>query len=338
MRYFIRRGLVLSGLIALPLIAISCGKSSNDRGVVTTAQTTVNMKADFASSAKTVVSESSKPGQLYKQSACPGSASLTDDPALSAGLDCDGDSGIVQYITPQRFKVAFKRLTFVKDDGSHVDIIPDRGTLANSLVFDITSLETITQKPVAEGTYSSFQAELYYYEIKMPINSAPEIIQSLRVYLSDDDFPAEGSLGHHQGDITFINANGTEIGWVGVATPWVPAALQTDKSAVDRPGSIDSETGHKRGLFGDTTLWNQAAFKQGNGKDLFLMEKPLGLVISGTTGKTVTFTFSTKDSWFFEDFDGNQKFNPCETIAAKDACAQNAEWAPIFSLPAITIQ
>jgi hypothetical protein len=171
----------------------------------------------------------------------------------------------------------------------------------------------------------------------MPINSSPTITQSIRVYLSDDDFPGEGGLGHHQGDITFIDADGNEMGWAGVGTPWTVDALQTDKALISRPGGTDSETGHQRGLFGNAELWDQATFMQGDGRDMFLITAPLGLTVSADLTKTVTFTFNVKDTWFYEDFDVNGLFNPCEN-GANDACAQNAEWAPIFNLPALSIQ
>jgi hypothetical protein len=336
MKIFFQTAAAISGLLVLLLTVISCGNSTSESGNAVTATTSVKMVADNTLSPTMGLYKTALFKQLTKQSAC--TTAAMDGPESVAGLDCDGDGGAVQYTTPESFKIAFKRLTFITGTNSKVDIIPDRGTLANSQVFNITSLATIAQQPLAAGTYASFQAEIYYYEIKMKINSSPEITQSLRVYLSDDDFPSEGDLGHHQGDITFIDASGAETGWVGVGTKWTAADLQTNKASVLRPGSTDSETGHQRGLFGDSTLWNQSAFNQGSGKDIFLLEKPLGLVISGTTGKTVTFSFSIKDSWFYEDFDGNQKFNPCESAAAKDACVQNAEWAAIFNPPAISIQ
>jgi len=45
--------------------------------------------------------------------------------------------------------------------------------------------------------------------------------------------------------------------------------------------------------------------------------------------------FNVKDSWFYEDFDDNQLFNPCDS---SDACGSNAEWSPIFKAPDIIIQ
>jgi hypothetical protein len=109
---------------------------------------------------------------------------------------------------------------------------------------------------------------------------------------------------------------------------------------VSRPGGTDPETGHQRGPFGDSNLWNQTAFMQGSGRDIYLMNAPLGLTgltVSADISKTVTVTFSVKDSWFWEDFEGDGRFAPCEN-GSIEACAPGSKWAPIFNLPVLTIQ
>jgi len=101
---------------------------------------------------------------------------------------------------------------------------------------------------------------------------------------------------------------------------------------------VDPETGHARGLFGNTALWDSTSFMQGASQDIYLMEGSFSVpVVVGSGNKTFSFTFDVADSWFFEDFDGNQKFNPCEN-GAGDACLSNAEWAPVFNNPAVTVE
>jgi hypothetical protein len=134
-----------------------------------------------------------------------------------------------------------------------------------------------------------------------------------------------------------IDQNGVELGWVGVAAPWTTAYLQTDPALVTRPGGTDAQTGHQRGLFGNNDLWNQAQFQQGGSRNVFLISASLGLTLTANQTRTVNLTFNVKDSWFWEDFDGDGKFNPCEN-GGLDACAGNAEWAPIFNLPVLTVQ
>ena len=293
----------------------------------------VKMKADFSSSSASAPFKAVPAEE--KLTSCPVEVFTEERSDYAAGLDCDQHGGVIQYLTPSKFKIALKRLTLVKDNGDHVDFVQEAGMLSQSLVYDLTAQVTLSQK-IQAGTYNALQAEIYYYEIMMPINN-PQGVQRIRVYLSDDDFPAEGSLGHHQGDITLIADDGNELGWVGVGTSWLTSTLQTDKSSVDRPGSTDTETGHQRGLFGDTTLWDQSEFVQGADRDIYLLTSPLSLVVSDKEKEIITVTFDVKDTWFWEDFDGDGHFNPCEN-GTKDACAANAAWAPLFKVPVLSVK
>ncbi len=332
-----RKIAILSAVLVISAAAISMyscsGGGSSDTPATGTAQAAVTMKADFTVAG----APQFKPFRMAAPhlTTCPSATTGMDGPDYVAGLDCDRDKGVTAFMTPSTFKVAVKRLSFMKSGGS-VDVVPDSGTLAQSTVFDITSQITISQLTLTEGQYTAVEAEIYYYEITMPLNN-PSVTQSIRVYLSDDDFPAEGNLGHHQGDITLIDQNGNELGWVGVATPWTLAALQTVPALVTRPGGTDTQTGHQRGLFGNGDLWNQTQFQQGSNRDIFLMSAPLGLTLSANVTRTVRFTFNVMDSWFWEDFDLDGKFNPCEN-GTLDACDASAEWAPIFNLPVLSVQ
>jgi hypothetical protein len=292
---------------------------------------TVNMKADFLTSSLAKPARPFELKGLVKIATCPAPQPAWDQPGYEAGLDCDNDGGVIQYITPTNYNVAFKRLTFIKDDGTEADIIADTGTLASSVVLDITSQVTIASPTLSSGDYTSIEAEIYYYELEMSINDPP-VTQAIRVYLSDDDFAGEGHLGHHQGDITLIAANGTELGWVDGGAKWEPAALVSPRGSVNGAGGTDSETGHLRGLYGDTSLWNQTAFVQGSTQDIYLATWPLNITVEDTD-QTVVFSFRVGDSWFYEDFDNNQQFNPCAGVS--DACAGGAEWSPLF--PAVSI-
>ena len=295
------------------------------------ARVTVDMKADFSTSSLAKPAILLGIEEFVKIATCPTIPPAWDQPGYEAGLDCDNDGGVIQYITPTNYKVAFKRLTFIKDDGTEVDIIADTGLLANSVVLDITSQVTIASPTLLSGDYTSIEGEIYYYELEMSINDA-SVTQAIRVYLSDDDFAGEGNMGHHQGDITLIAANGTELGWVDGGAVWEPAALVAPRDSINGAGGTDAETGHLRGLYGDASLWNQTAFVQGSTQDIYIATWPLNLTVE-ETDQTVVFSFRVGDSWFYEDFDNNQQFNPCGGVS--DACAGGAEWSPLF--PAVSI-
>lgn len=316
---------VLMGLFVMAFLnSCDSGTSANANGTAI-----VKMKADFAAN---VLPKPSYAVMRSKLVSCPSVTATMDTPQYDAGMDCDADGGVIQYLTPQSFKIALKRLTFIKDN-QPFHIISDTGTLAQAVVYDLSTVLTLPEKALPAGNYTGVEAEIYYYEITMPIND-PSSNTTIRIYLSDDDFPAEGSLGHHQGDITLVNGSGVELGWVGVAVPWTTGNLQTNPSSINRPGSTDGETGHQRGLYGNAQMWDQSQFSQGTGMDIYLLSAQFQMTISGNSSSAVTFTFPVKDSWFFEDFDNDQLFDPCQNTS--DACAGNAEWSPIFVGPEIS--
>jgi len=270
------------------------------------------------------------------------SASLTDCPAvlpgdndtpeLAAGLDCDGDGGIVAYATPSTFKVALKRLTFIEQGGATVDVVPDSGTLAAAQVVDLTGEIELATDELVPGTYAAYEAEIYYIEIVMPLYD-PGDPQTLRIYMSDDDFAAEGFLGHHQGDITLVSSAGEELGFVTTAQRWEIVTLLAQRGDTNGGGGTDPQTGHLRGLYGDTSLWDSQPLMQGSGQDTFIWRRPLGLTLAESDAR-VTFTFDASNVWFFEDYDADGRFNPCESL---DGCAEGASWSPLIEAPTVQI-
>jgi len=327
-------GRLMCAIVLLGIGFAGCGGGDGSKSMDSAnrqARVTVDMKADFSTSSHAKPARLLGIEEFVKIATCPTTTPVWDQPGYEAGLDCDNDGGVIQYITPTNYKVAFKRLTFIRDDGTEVDIIADTGTLANSVVLDITSQVTIASPALLSGDYTLIEGEIYYYELEMSIND-PSVTQAIRVYLSDDDFAGEGNMGHHQGDITLIAANGTELGWVDGGAEWEPAALVAPRGSINGAGGTDAETGHLRGLYGDTSLWNQTAFVQGSTQDIYIAAWPLNLTVE-ETDQTVVFSFRVGDSWFYEDFDNNQQFNPCGGVS--DACAGGAEWSPLF--PAVSI-
>ena len=289
------------------------------------AKTTIKLAADFQKDASAGASAASLP--------CDPLVSGGDFPGLQSGLDCDGNGGVVRYVTPLGFKVALKSLVFVDSNGNAIDIVADTGTLAQAQVLDLTQVVTLPLQNLAAGFYPPYRAEIYYYELTMPLYDAndPKI---LRIYASDDDFPAEGALGHHQGDITLIDSAGAELGFVDAGALWQIAALLQTRGTVNGAGGTDSETGHLRGLYGDANLWNDTTQMQGSAQDIFLIERGLNLTV-GQTDQAITLSFNVKDAWFYEDFDNNQLFNPCEN-GTQDGCG--GAWSPVLNPPSVSIQ
>ncbi len=287
---------------------------------------TVTLEASFVADAAAKVKATAA------KDPCPAPPPTMDDPSYEAEQDCDNDGGIIRYITPSAYKVAFKRLAFVNADGDLIDVIADTGTLADSEVLDLTAEVTLPVQELPVGEYPTYYAEIYYHELTMPLYVVGDP-QTIRVYVSDDDFPSEGDLGHHQGDVTMVDGSDTELGFVTGGGLWQVASLQTLRGSINGAGGTDSETGHLRGLYGDQDLWNRPDLTQGSNQDVFILEGVLSLTLE-ETGGTVVFSFDVVDAWFFEDFDDNQLFNPCEG-GTYDGCG--GEWSPVFNSPYVFV-
>lgn len=326
---FNRLAVVCPAMLLCAFIGTSCdvavdpgGAGPSDPDAMGTV--TVTLKARFATQA------ASKLRAGLAKELCPASLTASDNSTYQGEQDCDGDGGIIRYITPSAYKVAFKRLAFENEDGDLVDVIADTGTLANSVVLDLTTAITLTDLDLPVGEYPDYYAEIYYHELTMPLYD-PANPATIRVYVSDDDFPAEGNLGHHQGDITLVGAAGNELGFVPAGELWQTGFLEAARGTINGAGGTDPQTGHLRGLYGDPDLWNHPDAMQGPNQDILIIEGELDLeVVAGDDQTTVTFTFDVQDAWFFEDFDNDQWFNPCES-GNQDGCG--GEWSPVLTDP-----
>lgn len=296
-----------------------CGGSSSATSTpAATTGITLATAANFSTSAATSI-----PRAMAK-TATGVCADLTnfgmDDPSLTDGLDCDGDLGKAAHITPARYAIAFKRITLINENpsGADINMVADTGTLSNSEIVNFTeddaseSIVTIEPGGLAAGTYSGIEAELYYFQMTFPVAS---VTQNVRIYMSDDNFDSEAAarigLGpHHQGDITFINDAGTELGWVD--DTWLTANLTTtrenaENSPQNGAAGMDSETSHWRGFFGNGEFWNAEAQNQGAGQDIYTFsisfDTPLVIPDPSTITDltTITVTFSVADTFYYED-------------------------------------
>lgn len=338
-------------------LCIHCGGSSSPAPAATTG-VALNTAADFSASAAASISKS-----LTKTTTgvCASLPDLSmDDPILTDGLDCDGDLGRVAHITPTKYAIAFKRVTLINSDSNsaNIDLIANKSTLANSETVNFTtddtseSVITIAPGDLTAGTYTGIEAEIYYFQMTFPVAN---VTQNVRIYMSDDDFTAEAAdrigLGpHHQGDITFINDAGTELGWVN--DTWLAGNLAaTRANAADSPqngvAGMDSETLHWRGFFGNAAFWNAEALVQGANQDIYLFTVSFGapLVIPDpstiTDLTTITVTFSVADTFYYEDCPPYGTVDPAHPgffpgdggDAGGGGCtgpsAAESEWAPM---------
>ena len=329
---------------------VACGSSSSSGGGDVSLDgpdaLSFVVGADFSSSAAASLAV-----KLSKTTTgqCADRTDLTKDgPTLTDGLDCDGDNGFVAHITPSRYVVALKRATLVPadvagTDAASVDLIADTGTLAKSKIIVMTTdnpsetVDTFDLATLPQGVYSGVEAELYYYEMTFPVAG---VTRNVRIYMSDDDFEAEGNLGHHQGDITYINDAGTELGWVN--NTWTETSATRDQEGA---GGTDPKTGHVRGFFGNEEFWTTTDILQSATQDIFVQtldfETPLdlssGAFTRGATTVTLSAVFSTADTFYYEDFaplnttEAFPGFYPgkAEEGGGGEAKSDEDEWAPL---------
>lgn len=312
---------------------VSCG----DSGVTASTSSTTSAGLEVVAVADFDTSASSSVSKFLTASDCGGDTPPTamDSPDFAAGVDCDEDSGIVSFATPTVYKTAVKRLALVRDDDTLFDVIADTGTLASSevLEFDtVNASQNVVDFDPADleaGTYTGIYVELYYYQMTFPV---AETERNVRIYMSDDDFAAEGSLGHHQGDITFVDDTNVELGWVN--SDWLIDNLETVRGeGQNGAGGTDSETGHDRGYFGNADFWNDSDLQQGADQDIYMaaLDFPSSFTIADPNELadliTVQISFLVGDAFYYEDFaPQGTGFYP---DTGGEATGEDAEWAPL---------
>ena len=315
------------------LFVASCGgtaaSSSSDSATLTTGLVLV-AAADFETSASSSVSHFATTSQ------CGGETPPTtmDSPDFSEGADCDGDGGLVSFATPTQYKVAVKRASLVREDGTLFDVIDDSIALSDSEVIEFSTTD-VSQNVVEfdpadleAGTYTGIRVELYYYQMTFPV---AETNRNVRIYMSDDDFEDQDNGGHHQGDITFIDDADIELGWV--SPDWLIDSLLSSSAEQEGAGGVDSETGHDRGFFGNADFWNSSDFSQGVDQDIYfgVIDFSTDLTISDAAELdsliTIEISFLVGDAFYYEDFTPQGTgFYP---DTGGEATSEDAEWAPL---------
>ncbi|MBI2340468.1 MAG: hypothetical protein HYU99_08930 [Deltaproteobacteria bacterium] len=349
-----KRGFLWYPAVGFILMASACSSSSSssDSSDEATSGLQFDVAGDFDSSASAA---SALIRRVTTGECADLEDSTMDSPILEDGLDCDGDDGIVEHITPSRYALAFKRATLLPadvegEDAESVDLIADTGTLAASEIVDFTeddteeSIISIDSADLPAGTYSGVEVELYYFQLTFQVAG---VEQNVRVYMSDDDFEAEGSLGHHQGDITFIDDNDTsddlsddtELGWID--STWLSENLSdTRGDGQNGAGGVDDETGHDRGFFGNEEQWEQEELNQGAEQDIYLATLDFDelLTIDPEVLTTITAAFSVADTFYYEDFapQDTADFPGFFPGDGGEATAESGEWAPLIPTAEIT--
>jgi len=239
--------------------------------------------------------------------------------------------GTMRTLAPKQYAIALSRIALVPATGSAMatgsQTILASDTLADSVVVDLSPdapARDVATGSLLAGSYAGVVVDIYWVQCKIPVNGKD---QTLRVYLTDDDFPGQKPFGkgkHHQGDVTFIDDAGTELGWVGThgfspATRSVPPATGSHFASAPDP-----RTGHDRGPFGNDDLWGKIpADKPYQVGQYFLA--PLDLR-AGASGRA-RMQLDIQKAWDYEDRDESETFNPA---GGRDASEPGAAWNPVL--------
>ena len=262
----------------------------------------------------------------------------SDEPFYASGLDCDNDGGVVAFETPRRFKIAIKSLALINKNGEKEYLI-NKNSLEESVVFDISNPKELGDLIIPQDTYTHITAEIYYYWLDMQMYNKGEYTQ-FRVYMSDDN-RTQATAGHHQGDITLTDENNQEKGWVlGIWKPTDAFAIRPEPNNPDNPlyaSTKDKETNRQRGPFGQDSLWDDERL---NPNDIYTITGPIG-ELKVTKESKIQFAFNTKNSWYWEDYNGDGIFGAgvhrnSETNIT-EAADGNATWSPLLNPPTIKV-
>ncbi|MFH1727215.1 MAG: hypothetical protein ABIA04_02200 [Pseudomonadota bacterium] len=232
------------------------------------------------------------------------------------GLDCDGNGLEVAYQTPTAYTVALKSVYLITDSDDLIPIL--EYDLLSSIdadgVFEFTSEESsqtieipsdLAASYVTAPAINGIKLEIYYYEFEILMYNEYETI---RIYVSDDDFETEGYLGHHQGDVTYFDADGIEH-WANGGLNWFSNPDDTLERGefANGAGETDEETGHERGMFGNLAQWNADDFMQGENQDTFFVE----MTFENPNGTNIQINFDITHTMFYEDYINDKSFDPC---------------------------
>jgi len=217
--------------------------------------------------------------------------------------------------TPDNYYIALKSATMVGKDGTTDFKLFTESKLSDSFVFDFTNKNIkkslLKGSNIPEGKYSSMKLEIYYLQMKLPISTKERGVEkrNIRIYLSDD---AETENGVHQpGDMTQIDDNGQERGWLlgeGQTPNMDPVTPRTAAYTNEGAGQVwydfAGKNGKDYGPFGDVNFMNEAPHP--------IFNVILPITFSESSGANLIVEFNVKDCWNFQDKNGDGNFGAAD--------------------------
>ena len=214
-------------------------------------------------------------------------------------------------VTPDHYVISLKSATLIGAEGTEDYQLFKYDKLSDALQFDFTDeniKESLLQgDSIPDGDYNAIKIEIYWLQMLIPIKTIDRGTEyrNFRIYLSDD---AEFETGLHQpGDLTQIDENGREIGWLlgeGQYPNMDPVAPRISAYTAEGDGvswyDFAGKNGADYGPFGDVAFMNAAPHPIYNTIVPFTF-------IDGA-GENLIVEFNVENCWQFEDKSGDGYF------------------------------
>ena len=223
----------------------------------------------------------------------------------------------IALYTPKEYRVGLKSAVLIGGENTSDVVLFEKSNLMESIPFNFkqSGIDSTSLIPpdvsIPEGLYLAVRFELYYLQMKIAVRLDDEahtsVDRNIRIYFSDD---AEVESGPHQpGDVTHINANNQEVGWMfGSDTEDFTGVSPRESAYKDEDGnwvSFAAGSAQFFGPFGDATFWNKA------NKPIYSFVRPFNFTMP-SEGGTIIVTFRVADCWACDDRNGDGYFNPSD--------------------------
>jgi len=234
----------------------------------------------------------------------------TDFTAPSIGAESRGET--MKTYTPTAYSIGVKSAILKGADGTADYAIVSKEKLTESEPFSFTTEDGDAKSLIAtagndfiQGSYESLELVIHYLQMTLDTYiDGSKVSRTLRIYLSDDSSASEGSGGHKAGDVTAINGDGEETGWLmGNAYDNFTGITPREDAYQDELNRwlvFAGKNSEEYGPFGD------ASFKEIAQPYTEKIELDFNL----RNAKTILITFNVGDTWNCDDINGDEHFNP----------------------------
>jgi len=213
--------------------------------------------------------------------------------------------------TPTAYSIGIKKATLMGEGSTEDFILFENDLLSDSESFSFISGTNNTKSLLTSGntiplgTYQSLDIELYYLQMTIDVYLSGETVpvdRTLRIYFSDD---AEYEQGLHQpGDVTEINSEGIETGWLmgNSGADFTGTSPRVDAYKDGVWFDFAGKTAEDFGPFGDPAFWTDS--------EQPIFKTSVSFCLDLSNARAILVDFDVVDTWNCDDLTGDGVFNP----------------------------